>query len=94
MCAGVGEAQIQRFGDPGDNAVLIKTPIAEGSEEALAKEDFVVLPYTIDDPVLCRKLAERVRRELSNIDGATDLRDDYRVGRPELRLRILPLAVD
>ncbi len=33
-------------------------------------------------------LSARVRRELAEIPGVTDLRDDYRVGRPELRLRI------
>ncbi|MEM9073504.1 MAG: efflux RND transporter permease subunit [Myxococcota bacterium] len=35
------------------------------------------------------ELAARVRREIrQEIDGATDLTDDYRVGRPEMRLRI------
>ena len=33
-------------------------------------------------------IAARVRRELAQLEGATDLSDDYRVGRPELRLRI------
>ncbi len=33
-------------------------------------------------------IAARVRRELAAIEGTTDLTDDYRVGRPELRLRI------
>ncbi len=33
-------------------------------------------------------LAASVRRELAEIDGTTDLADNYRVGRPELRLRI------
>lgn len=32
--------------------------------------------------------AARVRRDLAKIEGVTDLKDDYRVGRPELRLRI------
>jgi thiazole synthase len=44
----------------GDKATLF--PDSEEllrATEILAKEDFVVLPYTIDDPVLCRKLAER-----------------------------------
>lgn len=31
--AGIAQAQIQRFGESGDNEVLIKTPILEGSEE-------------------------------------------------------------
>ncbi len=34
------------------------------------------------------KIAAHVRRDLSAIAGATDLNDDYRVGRPEMRLRI------
>jgi multidrug efflux pump len=34
------------------------------------------------------ELAARVRRELGEIPGVTGLSDDYRVGRPELRLRI------
>jgi multidrug efflux pump subunit AcrB len=32
--------------------------------------------------------AQQFRRELAGIPGVTDLKDDYRVGRPELRLRI------
>jgi preprotein translocase subunit SecF len=31
--AGVEGAQLQRFGEPGDNAIIIKTPLVEGSEE-------------------------------------------------------------
>lgn len=34
------------------------------------------------------ELASKVRRELAGIEGITDLEDDYRVGRPEMRLRI------
>lgn len=34
------------------------------------------------------RAAELVQRELARIDGVTDLSDDYRVGRPEVRLRI------
>jgi multidrug efflux pump len=37
---------------------------------------------------LTGELAAKVRRELATIEGSTDLSDDYRVGRPELRLRI------
>jgi multidrug efflux pump len=33
-------------------------------------------------------VAARVRRDLAAIPGATDLTDDYRVGRPEVKLRI------
>ncbi|MBN2195398.1 MAG: efflux RND transporter permease subunit [Polyangiaceae bacterium] len=32
--------------------------------------------------------ASRLRRELSSIPGVTDLTDDYRVGRPEMRIEI------
>jgi len=32
--------------------------------------------------------AAELRRQLASIPGATDLKDDYRVGRPEMRLRI------
>ncbi len=34
------------------------------------------------------ELAARLRREIAAVSGVTELRDDYRVGRPELRLRI------
>ena len=34
------------------------------------------------------ELAASVRRQLAEIPGATDLTDNYRVGRPEMRLRI------
>ncbi|MFW6050142.1 MAG: efflux RND transporter permease subunit [Myxococcota bacterium] len=33
-------------------------------------------------------LASKVRRDLGDIPGVTELTDDYRVGRPEMRLRI------
>lgn len=33
-------------------------------------------------------LAAQVRRRIAGIPGVTDLKDDYRVGRPEMRLRI------
>lgn len=34
--AGLKEAQIQRFGKPGENEILVRTPIVEGSEEGAA----------------------------------------------------------
>lgn len=34
------------------------------------------------------RAAQAVQRELARIEGVTDLSDDYRVGRPEVRLRI------
>lgn len=33
-------------------------------------------------------LAQRLKREMSKVPGVTDLKDNYRVGRPELQLRI------
>lgn len=36
--AGLREVQIQSYGEPGDNEVLIKTPIKEGSEEGSSNE--------------------------------------------------------
>jgi preprotein translocase subunit SecF len=33
--AGVADAQLQRFGEPGSHEVLIKTPVAEGTQEGL-----------------------------------------------------------
>lgn len=32
--------------------------------------------------------AQRILREIARVEGVTDLQDDYRVGRPELKLRI------
>jgi len=34
------------------------------------------------------EFAQQLRRELESVEGTTDLRDDYVVGRPEMRLRI------
>ncbi len=34
------------------------------------------------------ELAKAVRREIAKLDGVADLTDDYRVGRPEMQLRI------
>src|SRR5690606_629585 len=34
------------------------------------------------------ELAQTVQRDLAKIPGVTDLSDDYRVGRPEMRLRV------
>jgi multidrug efflux pump subunit AcrB/outer membrane protein TolC len=43
---------------------------------------------TGDDFHQLGEVAVELRREIAAIEGATDLSDDYRVGRPELRLRI------
>ena len=36
--AGLKESQIQRFGKPGENEILVRTPIVEGSEEGAASQ--------------------------------------------------------
>ena len=41
-----------------------------------------------DDFAQVGELSARVRRELAEIDGVIDLSDNYRVGRPEMRMRI------
>lgn len=33
-------------------------------------------------------LAGKLKREIAKLEGVTDLKDDYRVGRPEMRLRV------
>jgi multidrug efflux pump len=41
-----------------------------------------------DDYRAVGEAAQRLRREIARLDGVADLRDDYRVNRPELALRI------
>jgi multidrug efflux pump subunit AcrB len=41
-----------------------------------------------DDYHRVGELAARLRRQIAEIEGVTGIEDDYRVGRPELRLRI------
>ncbi|MCA9623998.1 MAG: efflux RND transporter permease subunit, partial [Myxococcales bacterium] len=41
-----------------------------------------------DDFHTVGELAAQIRREIGEIAGVTDLNDDYRIGRPEMRLRI------
>ncbi|MBX3247958.1 MAG: efflux RND transporter permease subunit [Myxococcales bacterium] len=54
-------------------------PVGKPIDVRIAGEDFHRLG----------QLAARVRREIAErVEGATDLTDDYRVGRPEMRLRI------
>jgi multidrug efflux pump len=66
-----------------------------GAEIAIEKERMgppVGAPVAVEvsGDEFCRsgELAARVRRELAAIPGVTDLRDNYRVGRPEMRLSI------
>ncbi len=41
--AGLNESQIQRFGKPGENEILVRTPIQEGTEEGAATEILAAL---------------------------------------------------
>jgi len=58
---------------------LMGPPVGKPIEVQVAGEDF----HRVGE------IAARVRREiLEQVEGATDVTDDYRVGRPEMRLRI------
>nr|MCH9681447.1 efflux RND transporter permease subunit [Deltaproteobacteria bacterium] len=66
-----------------------------GAEIAVEKERMgppvgapIAVEVSGDDFHEVGALAAQIRRDLAGIDGATDLSDNYRVGRPELRLRI------
>ncbi len=48
----------------------------------------VAVEVSGDDFDQVGRIAAQVRRDLSAIAGVTDLNDDYRVGRPEMRMRI------
>ncbi|MEO1369223.1 MAG: hypothetical protein AAFX50_18750, partial [Acidobacteriota bacterium] len=63
--AGLREAQIQSYGDPGDNEVLIKTPIKEGSEEGSSNEVMGALDAAFN--------AERGSKIDLNLRGRNDI---------------------
>ncbi len=48
----------------------------------------VAVEVTGDEFYAVGELAAKVRRDLARIDGVADLTDDFRVGRPEMRLRV------
>lgn len=50
--AGIAQAQIQRFGEPGANEVLIKTPVVQGSEEGSQAQVTAALDEVADYTVL------------------------------------------
>ena len=41
--AGLKESQIQRFGKPGENEILVRTPVVEGTEEGAAPQILAAL---------------------------------------------------
>ncbi len=72
-----------------------KVAVLAGAEIIVEKERMgppvgapIAVEVTGEDFHGVGELASKVRRDLSKLQGVTDLRDDYRVGRPELRLRI------
>ncbi|MCG8460900.1 MAG: protein translocase subunit SecF [Holophagales bacterium] len=75
--AGLREAQIQRYGESGDNEVLIKTPVKEGSEEGTSEEVIAALdatfnPEASDDPQGALDLNRRGREQLSTLLRGSD----------------------
>lgn len=75
----------------------IRDLVAEiaGAEISVEKERMgppvgfpIAVNVTGDDFHELGRIAARVRRDLDEVEGTTSLRDNYRVGRPELRLRI------
>jgi preprotein translocase subunit SecF len=63
--AGFGDAQLQRFGEAGDNEVLIRTPVAEGTEEG-ARDPVVAALDAVYNP------GQEAQLDL-NRDGAEDI---------------------
>ena len=75
----------------------LRRAVAEipGAEIGIEKERMgppvgapVAVEVSGDDYHRVGELAPRVRRELAGLAGVTDLKDNYRVGRPEMRLKI------
>jgi preprotein translocase subunit SecF len=66
--AGVGEAQIQRFGSAGENEVIIKTAAVEGSEEGSQQEVLAALDSHFNgDAVGVFDLNQRGRDALADL---------------------------
>jgi len=66
-----------------------------GAKITIAKQEMgppvgpkIAVEVSGDDFHEVGELASVIRREIGGIEGTTDLEDDYRVGRPEMRLRI------
>ncbi len=93
----LGPGETPRIEDPRDTisrirAGLVEIPGASIEIEKERKGPPVGSPISVevsgDDVHSVGAYAARVRRDLAALDGATSLRDNYRVGRPEMRLRI------
>jgi multidrug efflux pump subunit AcrB len=93
----VQEGQVARVEDPRDTISRIRSRVVEipGASIEVEKERNgppVGAPISVEvsgeDFHDVGAYAARVRRDLAEIEGSTSLRDNYRVGRPEMRLRI------
>ncbi len=91
------EGQTPRVEDPRETIQAIRQELAliPGAELEIEKQREgppVGAPIAVEisgnDFHVVGQLAAQVRRELAKVPGTTDLSDDYRVGRPEMRLRI------
>lgn len=99
----VEEGQTPRIEDTRDTierirAQLVRIPGAEIEIEKQRQGPPVGAPIAVEvhgeDFHQVGVLAARLRRELAEIPGITGLSDDYRVGRPEMRLRINRAAAE
>jgi len=95
--ASVAPGEQVRIESTSDTVDRIRKRVAEipGAEVTVEKERMgppvgspIAVEVSGEDFHGVGELAATVRRELAEIDGATDLTDNYRVGRPEIRLRV------
>ena len=92
------EGETARVEDPRETISRIRRRVREipGAEIEIEKERMgppvgapIAVEVSGDDFHRVGRLAAQLRREIARrVDGATGLSDDYRVGRPEMRLRI------
>lgn len=73
--AGYGDAQLQRFGEAGDNEVLIRTPVAEDTEEG-ARDPIVAALDSVYNP------GQEAALDL-NRDGAEDIAEALSAADPD-----------
>lgn len=70
--AGIDDAQLQRFGEPEDNEVLLKTPTAEGSEEGYRAQVVAALDQRFNPDAGERRDLNRIGMEtLAGLLGET-----------------------
>lgn len=95
--ASAAAGETVRFEPTTDTVDRIRNAVLEipGAEISVEKERMgppvgspIAVEVSGDDFHEVGTLAASVRRQLSEVPGATDLTDNYHVGRPEMRLRI------